>query len=151
DGGFRYDVVDAVLAEQAGNPAGARRSVQQLQSAAAGEDWKTVLPAFARCVRITRDQRQRFSVQAKALTENEEKALWAAVRKAEIALRNSPRKDVEALLAAFEPMIPTVNQFFERVLVMSKKKVERENRLGILQRIAALAAGIGDLSRLEGF
>ena len=32
DAGFRYDVVDAVLAEQAANPAGARRSVQQLQA-----------------------------------------------------------------------------------------------------------------------
>ena len=48
-------------------------------------------------------------------------------------------------------MIPSVNRFFDEILVMSKKKAERENRLGLLQRLSALAKGIADLSRLEGF
>ncbi len=151
DGGFRYDVVDAVLAAQAANPAGARRSVQQLQAWTGREDWKTVLPAFARCVRITRDQKKKFGVEAKALGAKEERELWDALRKAEAVLRAAPKRDTEALLGAFVPMIPTVNRFFEQILVMSKKKMERENCLGLLQRVAALADGIADLSKLEGF
>jgi glycyl-tRNA synthetase len=151
DSGFRYDIVEAVLEEQASNPAGARRSVRQLQTRSGGDDWKTILPAFARCVRITRDQKKQFAVEAKALMAKEEKELWVALRKAEIALKAPKNRDVDALFEAFVPMIPAVNRFFERILVMSKRKAERENRLGLLQRIAALASGIADLSRLEGF
>ena len=62
DQGYRYDVVDAVLAEQGNNPAGVYRAVKELTAWMARPDWATVLPAFARCVRITRDQKQTFTV-----------------------------------------------------------------------------------------
>ena len=151
EAGLRYDVVDAVLAEQAANPAGAARSVQQLQAWVEREDWKTVLPAFARCVRITRDQKKTFPVDAKAFSEKQEKELFRAVQKAEKAVRESSQRDADGLLTAFLPMIPTVNEFFDKVLVMADKKAVRENRLGLLQRIAGLARGVADLSKLEGF
>ena len=60
--------------------------------------------------------------------------------------------DVGRLLQeAFLPMIPGINAYFEKVLVMTDKKALRQNRLGLLQRIAILAAGVADLSKLEGF
>jgi glycyl-tRNA synthetase len=48
-------------------------------------------------------------------------------------------------------MIPTINRFFDRVLVMADDEVVRKNRLGLVQGIAALADGVADMSRLEGF
>ncbi len=151
DQGHRYDVVDAVLAEQAANPAGAARAVEQLERWVERVDWKTILAALARCVRITRDQKKKFVVAAKLLTEKEEKGLYRALRTAEGALRASERKEPDALLQAFVPMIPAVDAFFEEVLVMAKVKAVRENRLGLLQRIAGLGDGIADISKLEGF
>jgi glycyl-tRNA synthetase len=151
EAGHRYDVVDAVLAEQAGNPAGARRAVQQFASWLEREDWKTILPAFARCVRITRDQKRKFAVTSKALVEREEKDLFRALQKAEATLRASKRRDPDALLHAFVPIIPAIDAFFDKVLVMAKTKTVRENRLGLLQRIAGMAQGIADFSKLEGF
>jgi len=151
EAGHRYDVVDAVLAEQAANPAGAAGSVRQLQAWVLREDWRTILPAFARCVRITRDQKKTFAVDSKSLTEKQEKDLFHALQKAETALRDSGRRDPDSLFGAFMPMIPVVNDFFDNVLVMENKKSVRENRLGLLQRIAGLARGIADLSKLEGF
>ena len=58
---------------------------------------------------------------------------------------------MDDLLNAFTPMIPAVSAFFEKTMVMAKDKALKENRLGLLQRIAALASGVADLSRLEGF
>ncbi|KAA0257922.1 MAG: glycine--tRNA ligase subunit beta, partial [Chloroflexi bacterium] len=78
---YRYDVVDAVLAEQSANPAASARAVKQLQSWVSREDWSTILPGYARCVRITRDQKETFKVTEKALVEAEEKALFEAVQK----------------------------------------------------------------------
>ena len=54
DLGYRYDVVDAVLAEQAANPAAAAEAVKQLQAWVEREDWDTILSGYARCVRIIR-------------------------------------------------------------------------------------------------
>jgi glycyl-tRNA synthetase len=51
---FRYDVVDAVVSVQGSNPARAARAAQALSAWVARPDWHTILPAYARCVRITR-------------------------------------------------------------------------------------------------
>jgi glycyl-tRNA synthetase beta subunit len=52
---------------------------------------------------------------------------------------------------AFLPMIPAINRFFEAVMVMAEDPTARANRLGLLQRIARLAKGTADFSKLEGF
>lgn len=149
DQGFRYDAVDAVMAEQGHNPAGVYRAVKELTAWIALPDWTTVLPAFARCVRITRDQKQVFTVDPSVFTEPSEKELFQAVEAIE---KGSRRKgSVDDLLNAFVPVIPKVNRFFDEVLVMAEDTGLRSNRLGLLQRIAALAKGVVDLSFLEGF
>jgi glycyl-tRNA synthetase len=149
ESGYKYDVVDAVLSEQASDPAGSARAVKQLQSWVERPDWSLVLPAFARCVRITRDQKQVFPVGEQRFVEAEEKALFRALQQAE----KQPRAagSLDDFLHAFLPMIPAVNAFFEKVLVMADDPALRENRLGLLQRIAALSGGAADLGRLEGF
>ena len=48
-------------------------------------------------------------------------------------------------------MIPAIDNFFEDVLVMAEHQNVRDNRLALLQRIANLAEGVADMSKLEGF
>ncbi len=148
DSGQKYDVVDAVLAAQAVDPAGSARAVKQLQAWVQRPDWSTILPAFARCVRITRDQEQTFRVDEQAFQEKEEEKLYAAIRKAQAGMK---QPTVDEFLGAFVPMIPAINAFFDKVLVMAEDRSVRENRLALLQSVAALPHGIADLSRLEGF
>ena len=147
--GFRYDLVEAVLGAQGHNPAGAKRAVEQLTKWVERKDWHEILPEYSRCVRITRDQKKTYKVDSKLFTEDAEKALFKALKTAEAAER-APGS-VDDFLNAFEPMIPAVKQFFEDVLVMVEDKKVKENRLGLLQRIAGLAEGVADMSKLEGF
>jgi glycyl-tRNA synthetase len=149
DMNYKYDVVDSVLVEQSNNPAGSARAVKQLQVWVERKDWHEILPAFARCVRITRDQKQIFKVNPKNFAEKSEEALYKSLEKAESASRQEG--SVDDYLNAFVPMIPAVNKFFDKVLVMADDKALKENRLGLLQRIASLSSGIADLSKLEGF
>jgi glycyl-tRNA synthetase beta subunit len=61
---------------------------------------------------------------------------------------------VDEFLTAFLPLVDVIDRYFAResgVLVMAEERALRENRLAQLQHIAALADGIVDLSRLEGF
>lgn len=149
DQGFRYDVVDAVLAEQHRNPAGTIRAVRELSEWVARKDWNSILPAYSRCVRITRDQKQRFEIDPSAFEEPAERELYAAL----VKLENGHRQEgsVNDLLNAFIPAIPVINGFFDKVLVMDENPKVRSNRLGMLQRISALAKGVADFSKLEGF
>ncbi len=149
DMGYKYDVVDAVLAEQSANPAASARAVKQLEAWVGREDWSTILDGFARCVRITRDQKEIFKVNPKNFAEKQEEVLYKALEKAEKAKR--AEGSVDDFLNIFVSMIPAVNEFFDEVLVMAEEKKLQENRLGLLQRIAALADGVADLSKLEGF
>jgi len=147
--GYRYDVVSAVLAEQGANPALAARAVKQLSSWVNHPEWDTILPAYARCVRITRDQKQEFKIEPAAFVDEAEKKLLQAVLMAETERRNPA--SVDEFFRIFTPMIPVINHFFEAVLVMADEPAVRANRLGLLQRVARLTDGTVDLSKLEGF
>src|SRR5512147_1395703 len=87
EAGYRYDVVDAVLADQSDNPAHAAQAVKQLQAWVERKDWQTILPGYARCVRITRDQKQAYKVNVKNFVEKQEEALYKALEKAEATSR----------------------------------------------------------------
>jgi glycyl-tRNA synthetase len=147
--GYRYDIVDAVLAEQSANPARALAAVEQLSGWVHRADWNTILPAYARCVRITRDQAETYAVDTALFADEAEQALWAALQTAKAAPRRPG--SVDDLFEAFLPMIPAINRFFEAVMVMAEDPALRANRLGLLQEIAALAHGVADMSVLEGF
>ncbi len=147
--GHRYDVVEAVLAAQGHDPAGASAGVEALERWARSEDWAATLQSFARCVRITRSQSSSASLNAAMLIEPAEKQLAAALQQAEAKPRAAG--SVDDFLNAFRPMVPTVSRFFEDVLVMAEDPAVRANRLALLQRIVALAGGVADLSKMEGF
>ena len=147
--GYRYDVVAAVLAEQGTNPFSASRAVEQLSRWVAQPEWNTILPAYARCVRITRTQPEQYPIDPAVLEDPAEHDLFRVLLLAE----NEPRQSgsVDGFFKSFLPMIPVINQFFDKVLVMDEQPGLRANRLGLLQRVAALARGIADFSKLEGF
>jgi glycyl-tRNA synthetase len=154
DQGFRYDVVEAVLSAQAGNPLKARIAAEQLTGWVNKPEWPSVLAAYARCVRITREFTETFPVDSERLSESSERVLWEACQQMSAdatALTISGSLSVDNLLKAFTPHIPAVSRFFEEVLVMTDDPNVRKNRLGMLQVIARLPDGVADFSKLEGF
>jgi glycyl-tRNA synthetase len=149
DQSYAYDVIAAVLAEQGNNPSQAFQAIKQLSGWVKRPDWNTILPAYARCVRITRDQKTQFSVNANTLVESSEKELAAAIKTAQVIKRKAG--SVDDFFNAFMPMIPVINRFFEGVMVMADDQSLRQNRLGLLQQVAAMTKGVADFSKLEGF
>ena len=151
DMGYKYDVIDAVLAAQSYNPAGAERLVRQLTAWVARPDWGTILPGYARCVRIIRsapvEERTRQAVDKDRLDEEAEKVLYAAIQK---TVDRSP-SSVDEFLGMVVRLIPDINTFFDKVLVMAPEPALRRNRLALVGQIANLSHAIADLSKLEGF
>jgi glycyl-tRNA synthetase len=147
---YKHDIVEAVLAEQSANPAASAEAVKQLSTWVKREDWSSILPAFARCVRILRSQtedRGQWTVDEKRLVDAEEKALFKAIQ---TTVHGQP-STVDEFLNMIVALTPFINSFFDKVMVMAEDNKLKENRLGLLQKISSLSKGIADLSKLEGF
>ncbi|HEC33979.1 MAG TPA: glycine--tRNA ligase subunit beta [Chloroflexi bacterium] len=150
--GFRHDAVAAVLAARGDDPYRARVAVEQLSRWIEREDWPRTLDNYARCVRITRDFKERFPLDPARFVQPAEGELYAAYREARARL--TPDSSVDEFFAAFLPLVDVIDRYFAKesgVLVMTEERALRENRLALLQHIAALAEGIVDLGKLEGF
>ncbi len=148
---WRYDVVEAVLSAQSNNPAGANRAARQLHAWVGKKDWGSILPAYARCARILRAAEipvdQALRVDEALLTDPAERSLHEH-------LQNVGKKkpgSVDEFLGTVKHLVPTINTFFDKVLVMAEEVNVRQNRLVLVGSVARLAEGIADLSRLEGF
>lgn len=149
EAGHRHDVVEAVLAARAHDPYAAQQAAAQLSAWLVRAEWAPLLEAFARCARMTRELDGTTPVLPAALQHAAEHDLWRGLQAAEAAC--AQHSSVDGLLRALQPLAPLVVKFFEDVLVMDEDAAVRSNRLGLLQRVAALGTGIADLSKLEGF
>jgi len=149
--GYSHDIVDAVVSAQGHNPAKAAVAAAELTEWVGREDWGTILPAYSRCVRITRsvDGVQPDAVSQDLFEDKSEHMLFETLQTAESV--DQIAGSVDDFLNAFLPMIPPIDLFFEDVLVMVEDESVRMNRLNLLGRIVALADGVADMSRLEGF
>jgi glycyl-tRNA synthetase len=142
-------VVAAVINEQGYNPASASTAVETLTKWVERSDWDLILPTYSRCVRITRDLTQEFAIDPSLLEEDAERELYAGVTSVMTVERRAG--SVTDFFQVFMPLMPVINQFFDEVLVMAEDPAVKANRLGMLQRIAALANGVVDFTQLEGF
>jgi glycyl-tRNA synthetase beta subunit len=147
-----------VLAEQASNPYYALVGIQQLGEWVKHPAWERILDNFARCVRITRGEPQRYEVNPALFKQPEENALYAAYQAAagKLDLVSNGNGNVQSFLAAFEPIVGTVSKYFgerpgEGVLVNTDDADVRRNRIGLLQAISAMQQGRADFSFLSGF
>ena len=139
-----------MLAAQSANPAASARAVKQLQAWVEREDWNSILPAYARCVRIIRSAQvdaKKFKVDPKKLVDAEEKQLYEVIRE---NVRAQPTS-VDELFEIVLKLIPSINAFFDKVLVMAEDEKIKQNRLALVGQIASLSDGIADLCKLEGF
>ena len=147
EAGYRYDVVDALLAQQSHNPIRALLGVQQLGAWVKRPDWPPILAAYARCVRITRDQPAGAALAPALLADPAEVELYTRWQ----AAAAQPIASVDDFFAVLAPLIPAISRFFDQVLVMAEDPAVRANRLALLQGLARLADGVADFSKLEGF
>lgn len=91
------------------------------------------------------------SVSAEALREPAEVNLYEALRNLQSEVSDATaRRDYGAALSRLAGLRPTVDAFFDQVMVMAEDPALRANRLALLSSLRDLFGGIVDLSRLPG-
>ncbi len=147
--GLRYDLVDAILAARGDDPFVAKLSIEALAAEVAKPDWSLTLDNYARCVRIVRDIKETLPLDISRDSDPHTQALYQAYEVAHKAI--GAQSSIGAFFKALTPLIPAIQTFFDKVLVMHEDPSIRQTRQALLQHIWHLADGIVDLSKVEGF
>ncbi len=143
DQGIRHDVIDACfrLGGQDDLVLLVNR-VKALQGFLDSDDGANLLTAYRRAANIVSIEEKRDGVEysgapdAKFATEDEERALFAALDAAEPAIRQAlAAEDFAAAMAAMARLRPVVDAFFDKVTVNAENQIVRRNRLCLLNRI----------------
>jgi glycyl-tRNA synthetase beta chain len=145
---FAYDEIDASMANVLEDVYEAYRRVQALHEMRGNEDFARLLVSFKRMANIVEGETAAAFTED-LLVEKEEKALYAHFEGVEGRILSSIAKkdyrDVYNLLSGFKP---SVDSFFDKVLVMEEDPALRGNRLGLLTRILSVFSGIIDFSKI---
>lgn len=150
--GLQHDAVEAVVAVRSTDPYGAKIAASALQAEIGSEDWTRLFNAYARCKRITKDVTETYPLEPKHYTEASTRQLHQLLVKQEQEARagRAPREVADVLLDLRE-LTPSIEAFFEEVLVNAEDQGVRKARLALVQRVARLPEGVAELSKLEGY
>jgi glycyl-tRNA synthetase beta chain len=150
--GFDADLVEAVLSAGFDDVVDARRRLEALAGVKSRPDFLPLAVAFKRVANIQEKAGAAGSerVDPALLTDPAELELLSALERVEakVAALRQERSYAEVLthVATLEP---AVARFFEGVLVMADDPRVRQNRLGLMRRVAALFAGVADFRKIQ--
>ena len=152
--GFKYDVINAVLAVDADNIVDAVARAEALSKVRPSEDFESISVAFKRIKNILRQAHEGgkqvgASVEQGELQEAAEKALAAQIPEISSKVEKLRReRNHEAALAEISKLRPTVDTFFDKVMVMVEDERIRANRLALLQTLLKEFSTIADFSEI---
>jgi len=154
--GFAYDTARAVMASSADpndvvQTIERARAVSTLRSSA---DFEHISVAFKRIKNILRQARlagwvDTAGFHSEGLEEEPEKLLAAQIpRVSELVEEMRARGDYRAALLEISKLRPSIDSFFDKVMVMAPDKNLRENRLALLSAILKGFSTIADFSEI---
>ena len=143
-----HHVIDLLLSNNELSVADAEGLVNALLANRIDENVELV-QAYTRMYNLVKDV-EYTGVNRDLLKEDAEKALFEAASKAsEASLAAWEASDYAAVVAVPATLVPTINQFFEDVMVMDKDEAIKANRLQLLRLAYSVMAIIGDISALK--
>ena len=150
--GFSYGVVNATLTADADDVVDAVARAQALAKVRPSADFEAIAVSFKRMKNILRQAAEASRSVAQpfapaALKEDAEKTLAAQIPQVAAnvnALRG--KKQYEEALLEIARLRPSIDAFFDKVMVMVEDDALRANRLGLLQTLLQEFSSIADFS-----
>jgi len=146
--GYAYDTVDAVLATDIDDLVMVSEKIQALQAFRQNPEFEPISVAFKRVDNILKDFHE-GQVDVNLLSHDAEIKLFSALDNIKTRVEKGiAEKDFNAALNKLAALRPSVDAFFEHVMVMDKDEKIRFNRLSLLAEISALFHKIADISKI---
>ncbi len=152
--GFKYDVVNAVLAAGSDDVVNAIARAQAVTKVRPSADFESISIAFKRIKNILRQAAETGkqvapAIDTNAFQEAAEKELTAQIPRAvETVDALRAQGDYEHALIEVSKLRPAVDRFFDKVMVMVDDERVRANRLALLQSLSKEFSTIADFSEI---
>ena len=150
DQGIRYDVVDAVMAEERNDDfADLVARAQALNSFVAAEEAPALIQAATRVANLCKKIEEETAINPQLFVAPAEGELHdAAVASSKEVLAATVKYDYAAVLAEATKLVAPINKFFEDVMVMDEDVRVKNNRLALLSAVKDITHAVGDLSAI---
>ena len=152
--GFKYDVVNAVLAAGSDDVVDAVARAKAVTKVRPSADFESISVAFKRIKNILRQANETKktiadAVEAGVLKETAETELASQIpHVAKSVASLSAQRNYEAALTEISKLRPAVDTFFDKVMVMVDDERVRANRLALLQTLLKEFSTIADFSEI---
>ncbi|MFP7335579.1 glycine--tRNA ligase subunit beta [Shouchella clausii] len=149
EAGFRYDIVDAVLAAPLVDVYTMFAKARLLTERAEDREFKEVTESLSRVTNLAK-KAPKGGLISEDLFENEtESRLLAATLEVEFGLAEAWKiKDAFAAYQALAQCRDTINTFFDHTMVMADNEAIRNNRLALLDRLAKSIQSYADFQKI---
>ena len=150
DQGIRYDVVDAVMAEERNDDfADLVARAQALNTFVTSEEAPALIQAATRVANLCKKIEEETAINPQLFVAPAEGALHeAAVAASKEVLAATVKYDYAAVLAEATKLVAPINKFFEDVMVMDEDVRVKNNRLALLAAVKDITHAVGDLSAI---
>jgi glycyl-tRNA synthetase beta chain len=150
--GFAYDVVNAVLAADADDVRDAIARAEALRAQRKSADFEAISAAFKRIKNILRQAEEKGfevgSAQGAILAPEAQKLRDAAAALSPKVARLRHEKAYSEALASIATLRPTVDAFFDKVMVLDPDSAVRGAHLGLIDDVLREFSGIADFSEI---
>ncbi|WP_225047182.1 glycine--tRNA ligase subunit beta [Lacticaseibacillus kribbianus] len=140
---IRHDILDAVAGSATVDVAGMIDAAAILTKHQDDADFKAVMEALGRVVRIADKQPAHVAIDSALFENSTEKALHDAISAAKAGYGEQPSEsDYQALRA----LTPAITDYFTETMIMADNPAVRANRLSELTGLAAMIHQFGDVT-----
>ena len=148
DQGIRYDVVDAVLADQMNDDfTDLVARAKALNSFVASAEAPALIQAATRVANLCKKIEEESAINPQLFAVEAEGALHnAAMTASKEVLVAATKYDYAAVMAEAVKLVDPINKFFEDVMVMDEDVRVKNNRLALLAAVKDITHAVGDLS-----
>jgi glycyl-tRNA synthetase beta chain len=151
--GFKYDVVNAVLAAGADDVVDGLARAEAVDAAKDSDDFRSVCIAFKRVKNILRQAREKQldwpAVPDRGLmAETEQELFDESGLKGIVFNQHAESKEYKEALAVLAGLRPALDRFFDKVMVMVDDEKVRANRLALLSRLDKVFRRVADFSEM---
>lgn len=148
DKGIPNDLVEAALSADFDDMVGAARRAEALAELRKAPDFAALTTAFKRVVKILPPQLE-ASLDVSLFESEAERRLHEESLNLQRDVSQLLRaEDYTGILRKIASIRPTVDRFFQEVMVMVEDRALRENRLALLQEVASLFSRIADFTKV---
>ncbi|HEX9506887.1 MAG TPA: glycine--tRNA ligase subunit beta, partial [Myxococcales bacterium] len=150
---YRADLVEAVLAAGFDDLVGVQLRLEAVSGIAGGAGFETLTTALKRAGNIVDKQGKDVGsgqVSAERLVEQAERNLYrACIAASETVKERTAKDDFGGALEILSALGPSVDAFFNEVMVMAEDRELRKNRIHLLQMVRTLFSQVADFSRVH--